>query len=101
MATVSRPCYVSYVYDRSSNEVGDYTLCWDDRLETGETLADSVWIQDAADEDDYTIEQQSFTDNSSTVRISGPASGVRWLENLVTTSTGQVLSEIVAMVTCG
>jgi len=64
----------------------DYTIDWSDWMETSDFIVDSTWIAPAG----ITIDHQVFTENRTTVWISGGTSGESYdLINRITTNDGR------------
>lgn len=63
----------------------DYTIDYASWLATGETITASSWAAPAG----VTVDSESFTDDDTTVVLSGGTVGERYeIENTITTSTG-------------
>lgn len=77
--------YPSYVHDPDAHL--DYLYDWTDWLAEGDTIAASEWIVP----DDLTADDESFTDTTATVWISGGTAGSNYtVTNRVTTAAGRI-----------
>lgn len=79
--------------NKDPNEVLDYQLNWARRLAEGDAIASSTWI---VDEGDVVVDSDDFTDEKTTVWLSGGAVDTRCkLTNRVTTEGGRTMDQSV------
>jgi hypothetical protein len=75
-----------YAPDKDPNAVLDYIIDWTDWL-NGDTITDSAWIVPTG----ITKESENFTDEKTTIWISGGTAGTTYLViNRITTGSGRI-----------
>jgi hypothetical protein len=79
---------------KDPDERKDYMVVWADLL-AGDTISDSEWTVPASSE--LIIESESFTDDTTTIWLSGGKIGTHALLNRVTTTGSRIYDQTVKL----
>lgn len=80
---------------KDPDDILDYQLIWTDRLAPADTIATSVWLIDSGE---ITIDSDTFTDNTTTIWLSGGTAATNViLTNRITTAGGRQYDQSVSL----
>lgn len=81
-------------FTKDPDEVLDYTVDWDNRLLTGETISTSTWVIPTG----ITKDSDANDDTTATVWLSGGTAGTNYsLVNRITTSQGRTYDQTITI----